>query len=115
MSRKSTDTTQTATKPLSTPAPASKTTTDDGQYPRHSVQCTMDQNLTVPLAASFTSETSTLNEGTKDETTKNEGTNLGASSTAFAKKAKKEGWAAPTATRPSFGWYVLYRTVQGNV
>ena len=75
----------------------------------------MDQNLTVTLAASFTSETSTLNDGTKDEATKKEETHLGASSTAFAKKAKKEGWAAPTATRPSFVWYVLYRTVQGNV
>ncbi|RDX48844.1 hypothetical protein OH76DRAFT_1556838 [Lentinus brumalis] len=31
------------------------------------------------------------------------GDTLGASSTAFSKTAKEQGWAAPTATRPSFG------------
>ena len=62
------------------------------------------------IAKSIASETSTLYEAkdnkktdsTKDTTTK--GDTLGTSSTAFAKKAKEQGWAAPTATRPSFGW-----------
>lgn len=62
------------------------------------------------IAKSIASETSTLYEAkdnkktdsTKGTTTK--GDTLGASSTAFAKKAKEQGWAAPTATRPSFGW-----------
>ncbi len=57
------------------------------------------------VAASLKSETSTLNDAkdTKGEVAKKEGSTLGPSSTSFAKKAKEQGWAAPTAARPSFG------------
>ncbi|RPD56631.1 hypothetical protein L227DRAFT_655990 [Lentinus tigrinus ALCF2SS1-6] len=69
--------------PSSTPAPASKAPVND--------------------AASFTSDTSTLNDAKDAKGDAAKGTTLGASSTSFAKKAKEHGWAAPTATRPSFG------------
>ncbi|RDX48843.1 hypothetical protein OH76DRAFT_1556837 [Lentinus brumalis] len=74
---------------LSAPAPTSKAPAHD--------------------AASLKSETSTLNDAkdTKGEVAKKEGSTLGPSSTSFAKKAKEQGWAAPTAARPSFGGYVL--------
>ncbi|TFK90980.1 hypothetical protein K466DRAFT_660391 [Polyporus arcularius HHB13444] len=55
---------------------------------------------------SIASETATLydvKDNKADSKETKEGDTLGASSTAFSKKAKEQGWAAPTATRPSFG------------
>ncbi|KAI0671176.1 hypothetical protein C8Q78DRAFT_1079103 [Trametes maxima] len=64
-------------------------------------------------AASFISTSSTLYDGknssspaktSKGQVTKGAGdSKLGASTSSFAKKAKEEGWNAPTATKPSFG------------
>ncbi|KAI0754480.1 hypothetical protein C8Q80DRAFT_1266102 [Daedaleopsis nitida] len=55
-------------------------------------------------AKSIMSDTATLCDAadSKQKDSKSS-TTLGSSSTAFAKKAKEQGWAAPTATRPSFG------------
>ena len=57
-----------------------------------------------PSAQSFMSDTATLcdSKGAVKSSTQTQTTSL-SSSTAFAKQAKKQGWAAPTATRPSFG------------
>lgn len=57
------------------------------------------------------SDTSTLAEGKKAASSSPKAKNASAtkdntqldSATAFAKEAKKQGWAAPTATRPTFG------------
>ena len=61
------------------------------------------------IAKSVASDTTTLcepHDSKGKSTTKDESkadNTLSDSASEFAKKAKKEGWAAPTATRPSFG------------
>ncbi|KAI0773512.1 hypothetical protein C8Q74DRAFT_1368102 [Fomes fomentarius] len=42
-------------------------------------------------------------KASKESSEQTQGTSLASSTAKFAKTAKAQGWAAPTATRPSFG------------
>lgn len=112
MSNNTTQAAPTATKAESTPA-AAAAAKDDGECTRP--HCRFRAPLTAILfaAKSVMSDTSTLAEDNKTGSSSPKGGKGKTSSpskdgqldsaSAFAKEAAKKGWAAPTATRPTFG------------
>lgn len=104
----------TATKAESTPAAADAAAAkDDGECPRPRCRPCTPLTATLFAAKSVMSDTSTLAEDNKTASSSPKGKGGKASppamdgqldsASAFAKEAAKKGWAAPTATRPTFG------------